>query len=306
MTAAQKTPDSAGNKEVVTSKFTGFNVNPSDLTVVGIDTDDDESHPLYDPRIKLPLSENMVLNIMHMGVLEPIQVVKDGIEYRVVDGRRRTLHARVANERLKERGLDPIKVPIVVKKGDNKMLFAMGQASNRFRVNSGPMESAKAAARFVALGGTVEEIANNWDCSEQHVRDMLKLLELDPKVQETMLTGELTATAALMLAPLPKQEQVAALADLKAESAETGKKPTVNQAKRVVQQRGGQPGNRSSTALTPKERVDKAVMILTKFSMISEKERTKDLYAETLQKVSRALAGKTLEKLASDEEDEKE
>lgn len=34
----------------------------------------DKTHPLYDERIHLPISEAMVLNIMDRGVLEPIIV----------------------------------------------------------------------------------------------------------------------------------------------------------------------------------------------------------------------------------------
>jgi ParB family chromosome partitioning protein len=37
----------------------------------------DKTHPLYDERIHLPISEAMVLNIMDQGVLEPIIVWKD-------------------------------------------------------------------------------------------------------------------------------------------------------------------------------------------------------------------------------------
>ena len=55
----------------------------------------DKTHPLYDERIHLPISEAMVLNIMDQGVLEPIIVWKDpetGLSC-VVDGRqRRRIH----------------------------------------------------------------------------------------------------------------------------------------------------------------------------------------------------------------------
>jgi ParB family chromosome partitioning protein len=36
-----------------------------------------QAHPLYDERIHLPIDEGMVLNIMELGVLEPIIVWKD-------------------------------------------------------------------------------------------------------------------------------------------------------------------------------------------------------------------------------------
>lgn len=298
------TADSNGGKQPIQGKkFQGWHLDPNDITIVGLDTEDDESHPLYDPRIKLPVSEAMVLNIMQHGVLEPILVTKDGLEMRVVDGRRRTIHAREANERLRKAGLDTVKVPCIVKQGDNKTLFGMGQVANRFRVNSGPMESAKAALRYTNLGASVQEIANAFECSEQHVRDLLKMNELAPEVQNAMLKDELTATAALMLTPLPKAEQVAVLKELQDETKEANKKKaTVEQAKKAVAKRGGQPGDR--VAPTPKERVEKAITILTKFSGVPDKERTKDMYHEVVQKVSRALAGKALDKLVEETDEE--
>ncbi len=66
----------------------------------------DTSHPLYDERVHRPWSEPMVLNIMALGVIEPIIITKDpesGVVM-VVDGRGRVINCREANRRLLERG----------------------------------------------------------------------------------------------------------------------------------------------------------------------------------------------------------
>lgn len=79
----------------------------------------DKTHPLYDERIHLPISEAMVLNIMDQGVLEPIIVWKDpetGLSC-VVDGRQRVRHTLEANKRLLKEGKEPLLVPAVAKRG---------------------------------------------------------------------------------------------------------------------------------------------------------------------------------------------
>ncbi|WYX51237.1 hypothetical protein WJ977_00655 [Achromobacter xylosoxidans] len=73
----------------------------------------DPAHSLYDERIQLPLDEAITLNIMALGVREPILVWKDPETGKVlvVDGRQRVRHAIEANRRLAERGEPPILVP---------------------------------------------------------------------------------------------------------------------------------------------------------------------------------------------------
>jgi ParB family chromosome partitioning protein len=85
-------------------RLNAFAVDPDNLIIIGLDTDDGPEHPLYDERVKLPLDESTVLNIMAIGVKEPVLVRKTDGNPEVVDGRRRTMHAREANRRLRELG----------------------------------------------------------------------------------------------------------------------------------------------------------------------------------------------------------
>lgn len=96
-----------------------YKMSPEDITVIGLDTKDDESHPLYDGRIHMPLEEDTVLNMMEHGVLVPIRVTKDGKSAIVIDGRRRVLHAREANRRLKKKGQPTIFVPVLPPDNDD-------------------------------------------------------------------------------------------------------------------------------------------------------------------------------------------
>src|SRR5437868_5424903 len=81
----------------------------------------DESHPLYDERIHMPIDEALVLNIMHHGVLEPVIVRRnpETSETEIVDGRQRVRATREANERLRAQGRPTHLVPAVVRKGSD-------------------------------------------------------------------------------------------------------------------------------------------------------------------------------------------
>ncbi|WP_369707599.1 ParB N-terminal domain-containing protein [Klebsiella variicola] len=74
----------------------------------------DTTHPLYDERVHLPLNEAVILNIMELGVLEPIIVWKDPETGKtcVVAGRQRVKNAKEANARRKRAGLESWPVPV--------------------------------------------------------------------------------------------------------------------------------------------------------------------------------------------------
>lgn len=92
-------------------RLNAFAMDASDLTIIGLDTKDGPEHPLYDERIFLPIDEAMVRNIRAFGVIEAINVRKNGPNVEVVDGRQRVRHARIASQRNVEEGLPPILVP---------------------------------------------------------------------------------------------------------------------------------------------------------------------------------------------------
>lgn len=126
-----------------------FNARRSD--VLWIDPDElilivDKEHPLYDPRVKLPVNENLVTNILFQmqGILEPILIAKtDEGKAVVVDGRQRTKALRVANERLKEQGAQPLQMPCILKRGKGNDLYSMGVSTNEHRRQDTPKEKAK-------------------------------------------------------------------------------------------------------------------------------------------------------------------
>jgi ParB family chromosome partitioning protein len=104
----------------------------------------DKTHPLYDERIHLPIDEGMVLNIMELGVLEPIIVWKDpetGLTC-VVDGRQRVKHTW-RQISLFERGQRPTACSWVVKRGSANQMAKYMVSENEIRRPDTPLGRAK-------------------------------------------------------------------------------------------------------------------------------------------------------------------
>jgi ParB family chromosome partitioning protein len=239
-----------------------FRVDPETLTIIGIDTDDGPDHQLWDERIKLPIDEHMVLNIMDLGVREPIVVVVQGKgEARVaavVDGRQRVRHAREANKRLVKRGEPALQVPVIAEKGMSEQEQTLLSASlNEIRQNDPVMTKAAKAARMKARGSTFQQIASAFGITEQTVGLWVNINSLTDTVKRAISDGHITPTAAGQLAGLKPEEQKAALAELLEEAATSGEKPTVDKAKNKVKSKknGG-----AMTVAAPQRRVLRRVV----------------------------------------------
>lgn len=139
----------------------------------------DKTHPLYDERIHLPISEAMVLNIMDQGVLEPIIVWKDpetGLSC-VVDGRQRVRHTLEANKRLLKEGKEPLLVPAVAKRGSAVRMAQAMVSANEIRQADTPLGRAKKMADALERGHDEDDLALMFGVSVQTVRATLSLLD---------------------------------------------------------------------------------------------------------------------------------
>lgn len=239
-----------------------FRVDPATLTIVGIDTDDGSEHQLWDERINLPIDESMVLNIMALGVREPVVVVVQGKGDKrvaaVVDGRQRVRHAREANLRLAKRGEPTLQIPVIAEKGMSDQEQTLLSASlNEQRQDDPVMTKAAKAARMKARGSSFQEIALAFGVTDQTVGLWLNINSLTDTVKKAISDGRLTPTAAGQLAGLTPEEQKTALAELLEEAAASGKKPTVENAKDKVKAKknGG-----TVTVTAPKRRVLRRVV----------------------------------------------
>lgn len=177
---------------------------------------DDPTHPLYDERINLPLDEAMVLNIMTLGVKEPILVWKDPEtgEVLVVDGRQRVAHAIEANRRLGARGEPLLQVPGVPQRGDAERMGDLMISMNEARRADSPMTRARKMQSFAGRGYSDSRLAVIFACSEANVRSLLSVLDCTKAVQNAVDAGQINITHAKALAKLEPADQRAKVAEL--------------------------------------------------------------------------------------------
>lgn len=199
--------------------------DPEKLTLVT-----DESSPLYDPRVHLPVDEAMARNIDYQGVLEPIGVSKNPEtgETEVVFGRQRVKCAILANQWRRERGVEPRLVPGIVYAGKRQDALDAIVGENEARTADSPLGRAEKMRRHLALGKGEDQIAVIYNCTLTTVRDTLALLDSPKAVQVAIEAGQITLTHAKALSKLTPEEQRAKVAEL----IEAGKDATPHQRSR--------------------------------------------------------------------------
>lgn len=257
-----KEPEAKETKEAKTKAGSMTLVEPDQLTLI-----EDEAHPLYDPRVKLPLDEGMVRNIMAYGVKLPVIVRKNGSFLEVVDGRQRVKNAIEANRRLAKEGKEEMKIRIISERGTDDEMFGVLISTNENRQGDSPMTRAKKAAKFLAMGKTEAEVAVAFGMTNSETKQLLGLLECATPVQKAVEAG-LSVSAAYKLSKLPREEQVEALEAVKA----GGGKTTVAKVRKAV---AAKQGNHGPTPPTKKE-IGKLVERLKNVDL-DDKELTKGL-----------------------------
>jgi ParB family chromosome partitioning protein len=191
-------------------KVKGLRVgDPDQFTLVGIDTDDKEKHPLYDERVHLPVNKSFMLNIMELGVLEPILCRENGDHLEVIVGRQRVKAAREANRILKSKGEKPVTVPYLLKQGfDNSTVMGMMFSENTNRADDDVMLKAEKASRFMKFEPDIDRAAVYFGTNVQTIEMWLRLKGLHPDVQAAVKKGTVSATAAARLYKIPQDEQM--------------------------------------------------------------------------------------------------
>lgn len=140
------------------------------------------------------------------GLLQPIIVrpLKDG-HYEIVAGERRWRAAQLA-------GLQEVSCLISNYSDEQALQAAIIENINRSDLN--PLEEAEAYQRLIdEFHYLHEEVAAAVGKSRTTITNALRLLKLDPRVQELLGSGQLTEGHGKILAGLPQQHQLA-LAEL--------------------------------------------------------------------------------------------
>lgn len=208
-------------------------LDPDELSICGIDTDDGLEHPLVNHRVlKMKVDgfdEAMVRSVMEHGVLEPIVVRKNGDHVEVVIGRNRTLATREANRRLRASGGEPICIRSMLRKdNEGKKLTGAIEAENNVRRGDDPLTKARNALRAIDRGKSRKEVAVDFGVSVEVLDNLLKLPELSEKMQLAVEQGVITATAAATYSDLSHENQEKILD----EAAKLGVVLTVPEARR--------------------------------------------------------------------------
>jgi ParB-like chromosome segregation protein Spo0J len=223
--------------------------DPDDLFIIGLDTDDDEKHELFDERAHTPLDPNLVRNISVYGVLQPVIVREEAGKKYVVDGRQRVRAARRAKSKQAEAGEVEVRVPYltsVVKGADRQRLAGVMVSTNEQRRADDILVKAAKASRMIALGSDMDEVAIAFGRSTTTIRQWLNLLESHPTLVQAVRHELIAVSAAHEVAKYPKEEQVGVLQALRQQSG--GSRVTEALAKAYRQENGDSTASAAHTA----------------------------------------------------------
>jgi len=246
-----------------------FAMDPDDVVVIGVDTEDGKSHPLWDKRAFGPIDEALVANIRTYGVLEPVIVQKDGDRATVVDGRRRVLHARRAKQLQETAGEITVTVPVLVKRGTESRIFGISRSANEHRKDDGLMTKAENAQRMLDYGATEDDVAVTFGVEVQTVNIWLRLLDTDKSVRDAVDAGEISASAASRLTKLSKDEQKAALAEAKSNGTKltTARASAAAKAKKTKTDARTAPGKRALRKIVESGGIDSNVLLGIRYAL---------------------------------------
>ena len=148
--------------------------------------------------------EQLADSIREAGVLSPILVVENGMRYRIVAGERRFRASRMA-------GLET--VPCIVRSLTNEQQMEAALIENLQRQDLNPIEEATAIRSLMQeCGYTQEQAARKLGKSRPAIANALRLLNLPKAVTDLVVTGELSAGHARVLAGLDSEARQLELA----------------------------------------------------------------------------------------------
>lgn len=147
--------------------------------------------------------EQLSQSIAASGVLQPILVFPKEGRYQIIAGERRWRAARIA-------GLKTI--PAIVRDWDKVKQMEASLVENIQREDLNAIEEAAAIRNLMdECGLTQEAVANRLGRSRPAVANLLRLLSLSKEIQDAVISGELSAGHARVLAGIDDPERQKAL-----------------------------------------------------------------------------------------------
>ena len=171
-----------------------------DISIDDIDPNTDQPRRDFDKQALEQLADS----IREAGVLSPILVVEDGLRYRIVAGERRYRASRMA-------GLAT--VPCIVRDMTTAQQMEAALIENLQRQDLNSIEEAAAIRSLMQeCGYTQEQAAQKLGKSRPVIANALRLLTLPQEIVDLVVTGDLSAGHARVLAGLGDRKRQLELA----------------------------------------------------------------------------------------------
>lgn len=191
-----------------------WSIDPDELCIIGgarlpateqgsLDTDDGETHELFDERVGEALTEEFVNSIDAHGVDTPILIVKLNDVATVVAGRKRVRAARIVNGRRKKRGEPMIKIDCKLKRVSGTGLLAAMITENEARTDDGLLTKIDKLKRLMSRGVNEEDAAIHFSVGLPTIRGWLAFEDnATAQTKDAARKGRLAASAAAELAKI--------------------------------------------------------------------------------------------------------
>ena len=171
-----------------------------DIAIDDIDPNTDQPRRDFDKEALEQLADS----IREAGVLSPILVVEDGLRYRIVAGERRYRASRMA-------GLAT--VPCIVRDMTTAQQMEAALIENLQRQDLNAIEEAAAIRSLMQeCGYTQEQAAQKLGKSRPVIANALRLLHLPKEITDLVITGDLSAGHARVLAGVEDRKRQLELA----------------------------------------------------------------------------------------------
>ena len=160
-----------------------------------IERNSDQPRKVFDKKSLDELAES----IKNYGIIQPLLVKENGDSYIVVSGERRLRAAKIA-------GLE--KVPAIIKDVDEEISDKISLIENIQREDLNPIEEAKAFRYLLdEYNLKQEDLAKEIGKSRQYVGNTITLLNLDSRVIDLILNGELSQSHGKALLAIKDKEK---------------------------------------------------------------------------------------------------
>ena len=143
--------------------------------------------------------QELANSIKEFGILQPLLVQQKQDHYEIIAGERRWRAAKLA-------GLQ--EVPVLIREYDKQRSMEIALIENVQRADLNPIEEAMAYQRLIQeFELTQEEIANRVSKNRATITNSMRLLKLDPRVQQFLVDGQISSGHARALLGLENGEK---------------------------------------------------------------------------------------------------